>query len=318
MCSSDLVFGDTLCELAGKDAKLFAITAAMEPGTGLTTYAKQFPQRYFDVGIAEGHAVSMAAGLAKQGMKPVFAVYSTFFQRSYDMLLHDISLLRLPVVFCVARAGLVGEDGETHHGLFDVAFLHTIPGMTVLCPSSHGELRWMLEWATHSAHGPIALRYPRGGEGSYTESQDVQKPERYLSRGESLTLVTYGTMVNTALRLQEALAEEGISVEIVKLNRITPLDGTLIAQSVQKTKHLMVLEEVIAMSCVGERIVTKLALEGISLNQVALCNCGEAVPQHGSTAELLQLCNLDLASLITKAKEVSGYGRKETTGRSHG
>jgi len=153
-------FGNTLYQLAEEDSRICAITAAMEQGTGLEQFASKYPQRYFDVGIAEGHAVCMAAGMAMQGMIPVFAVYSTFLQRAYDMLLHDVSLLNLHVVFAVDRAGLVGEDGETHHGLFDVAFLRQIPGMQVYCPASQAELRRLLRKATLVQSGPVAVRYP--------------------------------------------------------------------------------------------------------------------------------------------------------------
>lgn len=163
--SFSAVFGETLCSLAEQDGKLCAITAAMQGGTGLNRFARQFPARFFDVGIAEGHAVAMAAGMAKQGMRPVFAVYSSFLQRSYDMLLHDVALQQLHVVLAVDRAGLVGEDGETHHGVFDPAFLDTIPGMTVLCPSSFQELRERLRYATYDVEGPVAVRYSQGRGG---------------------------------------------------------------------------------------------------------------------------------------------------------
>ena len=163
------VFGDVLSELAERDRRICAITAAMPGGTGLDGFAQRYPERFFDVGIAEGCAVSMAAGMAKEGAVPVFAVYSTFLQRSYDMLIHDVALDGLHVVLGVDRAGLVGEDGETHHGLFDVAFLSTVPGMTVLAPANFAELRAMLFRAVEEYTGPVAVRYPRGGQGSYTQ-----------------------------------------------------------------------------------------------------------------------------------------------------
>ena len=162
------VFGDALCELAAEDPSMVAITAAMASGTGLDGFAAAYPDRFFDVGIAEGHAVSMAAGMAKQGLTPVFAVYSSFLQRSYDMLIHDVSLQKLHVVLAVDRAGLVGNDGETHHGLFDVSFLSSVPGMSVWCPASFAEMKQMLRRAVIDQDGPVAIRYPRGGEGRYT------------------------------------------------------------------------------------------------------------------------------------------------------
>ena len=161
------VFGETLCRLAEEDPAVCAVTAAMQGGTKLDGFARRFPERFFDVGIAEGHAAAMAAGMAKQGMKPVFAVYSTFLQRAYDALIHDVALQGLHVVLAVDRAGLAGEDGETHQGVFDAAFLDTVPGMTVLCPSSFQELRSMLRRAVLELTGPVAIRYPKGGEGSF-------------------------------------------------------------------------------------------------------------------------------------------------------
>ena len=193
------VFGKTLSDCAGEDSRICAITAAMEEGTGLTVFEQAHPERFFDVGIAEGHGVSMAAGMAKQGMIPVFAVYSTFLQRSYDMLVHDVALQKLHVVLGVDRAGLVGEDGETHHGVFDVAFLDTVPGMTVLCPASFSELRTMLAYAVKELSGPVALRYPRGGEGEYTADSGTGHAA-LLRQGEDITLVGYGVMINEVLR----------------------------------------------------------------------------------------------------------------------
>ena len=198
------VFGGELCRLAEKNDRLCAVTAAMCPGTGLTGFSKQFPERFFDVGIAEGHAVTMCAGMAKQGMIPVFAVYSTFLQRAYDMLLHDVALQNLHVVFCVDRAGVVGEDGETHHGVFDVGFLDTIPGMTVLAPANYAELHSMLEYAVYEVKGPVALRYPRGGEGDYGEPWDGQSVT-VLRPGRDVTLAGYGTQVDALLAAAELL-----------------------------------------------------------------------------------------------------------------
>ena len=210
-------FGDALCALAEEDRRICAITAAMRDGTGLGEFSRRFPTRYFDVGIAEGHATAMAAGMAKQGLVPVFAVYSTFLQRSYDMLIHDVAIQGLHVVFAVDRAGLVGEDGETHHGVLDVAFLDTVPGMTVLCPSSFSELKTMLAYAIKEVCGPVALRYPRGGEGLYAADSGTE-PAVLLRQGGDITLVGYGVMINEVIRCAELLQQHGISAEIVKLN----------------------------------------------------------------------------------------------------
>lgn len=210
------------------------------------------------MGIAEGCAVSMAAGMAKQGAVPVFAVYSTFLQRSYDMLVHDVALDHLHVVLGVDRAGLVGEDGETHHGVFDVAYLDNIPGMTVLAPSSFAELERMLERAVLELDGPVAVRYPRGGEGAYTgnagdEAAVVLRPGRHI------TLAGYGVTVNDLLTAAELLEQNGVEAEVVKLNTITPLEPKLVMESVKKTGALLTAEDCVVSGSVGQRLAAALA-----------------------------------------------------------
>ena len=198
------VFGRTLVSCAAEDSRICAITAAMADGTGLAPFAREFPDRFFDVAIAEGHGVAMAAGLAKQGMIPVFAVYSSFLQRGYDQLIHDVSLQQLHVVLGVDRAGLVGADGETHHGCFDALFLSEIPGFTVLCPASFAELRRMVRQALFEISGPVAVRYPRGGEGAYQEDRSQGVIAR-LREGADAAILTYGVLVNQALAAADLL-----------------------------------------------------------------------------------------------------------------
>ena len=304
------VFGQALCELAEKDPKICAITAAMQGGTGLNGFAQRFPERFFDVGIAEGHAAAMAAGMAKQGMTPVFAVYSTFLQRSYDMLLHDVALQGLHVVLAVDRAGLVGEDGETHHGLFDPAFLDTIPGMTVLCPASFAELRDMLEYAVYEVKGPVAIRYPRGGEGAYQDGAP-RRPAVLLREGTDLTLAGCGTLVNELLDCADRLAADGIRAEVVKLNTITPLPLELVARSVKKTGRLLVAEEGAEMGGIGQRIAAGLLAAGIPVQGLALANTGRGFVTHGTIPQLRRLCGLDGESLYHRAREVCGHGKSE-------
>lgn len=299
-------FGGALCELAREDGRICAITAAMQSGTGLDQFSKQFPDRFFDVGIAEGHAVSMAAGMAKQGMIPVFAVYSTFLQRSYDMLLHDVAIQGLHVVLAVDRAGLVGEDGETHHGVFDPAFLDTIPGMTVLCPASLRELRSMLRRAVYEVSGPVAVRYPRGGETDWREDRSAGRAV-LLRQGGDITLVGYGTMIQTLLETAELLSRRGIEAEVVKLNMITPIDVDCIKASVQKTGRLLVAEDSVDMNCVGRRVVSRLADAGIQPRAFALRNVGSGFVTHGSIPQLRKLCGLDARSLCAKAEEVCAH-----------
>lgn len=304
------VFGQALCELAEKDPKICAVTAAMQGGTGLNGFAQRFPERFFDVGIAEGHAAAMAAGMAKQGMTPVFAVYSTFLQRSYDMLLHDVALQGLHVVLAVDRAGLVGEDGETHHGLFDPAFLDTIPGMTVLCPASFAELRDMLEYAVYEVKGPVAIRYPRGGEGAYQDGAP-RHPAVLLREGTDLTLVGCGTLVNELLDCADRLAADGIRAEVVKLNTITPLPLELVARSVKRTGRLLVAEESAEMGGIGQRIAAGLLAVGVPVQGLALASTGRGFVTHGTIPQLRRLCGLDGESLYHRAREVCGHGKSE-------
>ena len=299
-------FGKALCALAGKDDRICAVTAAMTPGTGLEGFARAFPDRFFDVGIAEGHAVTMCAGMAKQGMIPVFAVYSTFLQRAYDMLIHDVALQNLHVVLCVDRAGLVGEDGETHHGVFDVGFLDTIPGMTVFCPANYAELERMLDVAVHQVKGPVAVRYPRGGEGAYREPWDGE-PATLLRPGADVTLAGYGAQVNALLEAAALLEREGISAEVVKLNTVTPLPTGLLFESVEKTGALWFYEEAMAANCVGRRVAAGLAISGVPTRHLVLQNLGDRVPPQGTTAQLRKLYGLDAQSIAQQVKEVTAH-----------
>ena len=302
--SFSAVFGRTLTRLAEGDRRVCAITAAMTGGTGLERFAQKFPDRFFDVGIAEGCAVSMAAGMAKQGAIPVFGVYSTFLQRSYDMLLHDTAIDSLHVVLGVDRAGLVGEDGETHHGLFDLAYLDSVPHMTVLAPASFAELEVMLEQALFHLDGPVAVRYPRGGEGSYVGTAG-EEPAALLRSGGDITLVGYGVEINEVLQAAELLSGQGVQAEVVKLNRLTPLDPGLVEQSVRRTGAVVIAEECAARGCVGLRLAARLEEAGIPA-KAALLNCGEDFVTHGQTALLKQKLALDGAGIARRALEVLG------------
>lgn len=292
-------FGQTLCQLALDDDSICGITAAMEQGTGLDLFASAFPERYFDVGIAEEHAVCMAAGLAKQGMTPVFAVYSTFLQRSFDMLIHDVSLLQLHVVLAVDRAGLVGEDGETHHGVFDVGFLRQIPGIKIYCPASQQELQRMLKSAVLEEIGPVALRYPKGGDGRYTAEnwQDI------VCSGSVVTLVTYGTSVNDVLSVAERLSGEGIAADVLKLDQLCDLRLDAVAASVQKTGRLLVAEEAAEPGCVGVSLLAALMGRGICIKH-RLCNLKSGILPHGDLNSLRALAGIDAEGIYRSAKEL--------------
>lgn len=291
-------FGKTLAALGEKNPKICAITAAMLPGTGLAPFAAAFPDRTFDVGIAEGHAVSMAGGLAKGGMVPVVAIYSTFLQRAYDMIFQDVAILGLHVVFAVDRAGLVGEDGETHHGLYDVGYLSQVPGMTILCPSSQAELGEMLTWAVEKCTGPVAVRYPRGGDGAYT---GVSR-EMVFRPGTDVTILTYGTMINQVLEAAELLDQAGISAEVLRLAQIKPLDLAPIADSVRKTGRLLVVEEAAAEGSLGQQVIAGLAELGLDAQMDAI-NTGDRFVTHGERKLLLQSLGLDAQSIANHVKE---------------
>ena len=300
------VFGRTLTRLAQQDRRVCAVTAAMTGGTGLERFAQTFPDRFFDVGIAEGCAAAMAAGMAKQRAIPVFAVYSTFLQRAYDMLLHDAAIDNLHVVLGVDRAGLVGDDGETHHGLFDAAFLDTVPNMTVLAPSSFAELEVMLERALFQIQGPVAVRYPRGGEGKYLGTGG-DGPAEILRWGSDITLVSYGMSINDVLEAAQLLEGRGVQAEVVKLNQLTPLAPELVELSVRKTGVLLAAEEQSARGCVGQRLASRLEQAGLPAKTVLL-NCGTGFVPHGAANLLKRDLSLDGEGIFKKALEVLGRG----------
>lgn len=288
------VFGRKLTDIAEINHDVVAITAAMSAGTGLTGFAERFPNRFFDVGIAEGHAVSMASGMAKQGLTPVVAVYSCFLQRAYDMIIHDAALQKLHLVLCVDRAGLVGSDGETHHGAFDVSYLRSVPNLTLLCPASFAELDLLLDEAVNKTDGLVAVRYSRGGQGRYTEC-DISPCAR-LRDGGDITLVAYGTDINAALDAADILAASGISADVFKLSR---LDGSYdeIMKSLGKTGILLMGEQVCANGCIANEILSCAARSGVTVKAARTANLGSGIAPHGTVTELMRLYGLDGESL---------------------
>ena len=299
-------FGQTMTALGKNNDKLCAITAAMPAGTGLLEFQKRFPDRLFDVGIAEEHAVSMAGGLAKQGMQPVVALYSTFLQRGYDQILQDVALLQLPVILAIDRAGIVGDDGPTHHGVFDVGFLRQIPGMKILTPVSFAEQQEMLTWAVEEKPGPVAIRYPRGTQGDYTASDwhglngDLVKVHR---RGQDVTIITYGTMLDEAMNAAQMLSEQGLEATVLRLLTVSDLPASEIIQKLSEKKTVMIVEESAANSGIREALAWELHQldSGCSIYGMDLGKC--FVP-HGSRKELLTHCRLDAESIAHRIKEV--------------
>ncbi len=286
------VFGRELTQLAENDNKICAITAAMTSGVGLTEFAEKYPDRFFDVAIAEEHAVAMAAGLSAQGMLPVCAIYSTFLQRAYDMLIHDVAISGQHIVFAVDRAGLVGEDGETHHGVFDIAYLSDIPGMNILAPSSFSELRSMLKFAL-SLNGPVAVRYPRGKEGKFTEDSFLNGQKSVLlTEGQDVTVISYGALINNVISACERAKKDGVMCDIIKLNSITPLDTQAIISSVQKTGKVIIVEDVIRSGSVFEKVSALLA-EGGLLCKVIGINSGDTFTPHGEQEKLYEFLHID-------------------------
>ena len=299
--SFSTVFGDELVKIAEKNPAVCAITASMTTGTGLMDFAKRFPKRFFDIGIAEGHAVVMAAGMASQGAVPVFAVYSSFLQRSYDMLMHDVGISGLHVVLAVDRAGLVPGDGETHQGIYDIAYLTSVPGMTIYSPASYEELRDMLKHAVLNVKGPVAVRYPRGVEGRYKAGGSEKV--KLIHEGKDFTLVTYGEISNTALDVADILNKDGYSIDIIKLGCVYPLEFSAIRQSVNKTRRLLVLEECANRGSISEIISKRLISDNISLKSFITLNAGDTYIPSGSVDELKKLCGLDAQNISKNIKQ---------------
>ena len=297
------VFGQTMMELAAENPKVCAITAAMPGGTGLLKFREKYPKRLFDVGIAEEHAVSMAGGLAKQGMVPVVALYSTFLQRAYDQIMQDVALLGLHVVFAIDRAGLVGEDGPTHHGVFDVGFLRQIPGMTVLCPANFAELRDMMRWAVNECDGPVAVRYPRGNA-EIASAGFENNPSAIHVSGESqqVTLISYGTVSGQMLTAAEKLQEEGIACAALRLLSVTHFDAEKLVSSVQ-SKHVFVIEEACTGSGISSQIALCLNRQGRNC-KVHTIDLGSDFVPHGDPKSLYRLTGLDHMSIVNYVHEV--------------
>lgn len=297
------VFGEEMIRLAETDSRICAVSAAMPSGTGLSAFAANYPNRFFDVGIAEEHAVAMTAGMAKQGLKPVCALYSTFLQRGYDQLIHDLAIEgSIPAVFAIDRAGIVGADGATHNGVFDVAFLRSIPNMRLLAPANFAELRSMLTQALYRLEGPTAIRYPRGGEGAFVENLSGGQ-YHILLEGSDAVIVSYGIMINKAIEAAMLLQEKGITVSVYKLNDLTaPFERELL-EKLSAHRTVLVVEDVVQRGSVGETLAAALAESGTLPARVILRNTGDRFLPHGSVKEIERLCGIDAESIAAAVLE---------------
>jgi 1-deoxy-D-xylulose-5-phosphate synthase len=295
-------FSDELLKIAEANPRVIAITAAMPEGTGVSEFAKRYPDRYLDVGMAEQHALGVAAGLSRGGSRPVVAIYSTFLQRAYDQIMHEICLQRLPVILAIDRAGLVGEDGPTHHGVFDVAYLRVLPNLIVMSPKDPDELRAMLRWALEQ-EGPVAIRYARGGVGG---SESLGKPGKIaagkaeiLRPGKDVALLALGSMVYPALKVGEALAKDGIQAMVVNARFVKPIDESMVRHAAQLGR-IVTLEEAQIAGGFGSAVSEALGTLGLSAVPQLSIGLPDGFVEHGKRAQLLKLCQLDPESLTTR------------------
>jgi len=305
------VFGNTLIDIARKNEKVVAITAAMTAGTGLKRFSKEFPDRFYDVGIAEQHGVTMAAALAAGGMRPVFAVYSTFLQRAYDQVLHDTCIQNLPVVFAVDRAGIVGEDGETHQGLFDLTYLRSIPNMTIMAPSNEDELKDMIFSAFNCAAGPVAIRYPR----DKIKGLELKEPElirhgkgEVLVQGNDLLIVAAGVVVNYALEAAEKLFWQGIKAAVINARFVKPLDEELIISWARKCGRVLTVEENVLPGGFGSAILETFEKKDMII-PVKRLGVNDCFISHGTRTQMLKSCSLDSEGIYKAALTLSEVRR---------
>jgi 1-deoxy-D-xylulose-5-phosphate synthase len=287
-----------MLDMVKKDEKIVAITAAMQDGTGLDRIATLFPERFFDVGISEEHAVGLAAGLAKGGFKPVVAVYSTFLQRSYDQMIHDVCLQNLPVVFCLDRAGLVGEDGPTHHGIFDIAYLRHMPNMTVMAPRDTDELIKMLDLA-FTLNSPVAIRYPKGsGDMIPSPNGHIELGKGQVLRdGKDIAIISIGSMAQTALETADLLKKKMIDAKVIDARFVKPLDTALLRETFKDIKKIITLEEGTGSGGFGSAILEFIETEKMTGMKVKRICLPDKFIEHGKRSELFSKYNLTPESI---------------------
>ncbi|MBQ9827833.1 MAG: 1-deoxy-D-xylulose-5-phosphate synthase [Lachnospiraceae bacterium] len=301
------IFGATMVRMAGKNERIAAVCAAMPYGTGLNRFAARFPDRFFDVGIAEEHAVTMAAGMAAGGLKPYVAIYSTFLQRAYDQIIHDVCMERLNVTFCVDRGGIVGRDGETHQGLFDLSYLSSCPNMTVMAPKNKFELYDMLRFTEEYGDGPIAVRYPRGD--AYDGLREFRAPvikgkAEVLKKGSRIALLAVGSMVRTAMEVSELLSERGEEPTVVNMRFVKPMDEEVLKELAAEHDIIVTMEENVLAGGMGEHIDAFYEREGITGLRVLNIAAGDMFVRQGSPEELSAYLGLDKLSIFAKILNV--------------
>ena len=298
------VFGEKLVELAEKNEKIVAVTAAMADGTGLKEFKKKYPKRFFDVGIAEQHALCMAAGMAKEGFIPVVPIYSSFYQRAFDQVIHDVCMQNLPVVMCVDRAGLVGQDGETHQGIFDLSFFNLIPNITIMAPKDFKELEEMIEFAVN-LKAPVVIRYPRGTESKKIKFEKEEKIElgkaEILAHGKDITIVSIGKMVARAVEVKEKLEKEKIEAEVINVRFLKPFDEKTIINSIKKTKKVITIEDNTVIGGLASKVQELISNNEESDVQFKAFGLPDTFIEHGKVEELEEKYGLDAKTIEKEA-----------------
>ena len=294
------VFGEKLVEIAKNDNRIVAITAAMADGTGLSEFKKKYPKRFFDVGIAEQHAIGMAAGMAKSGLIPVVPIYSSFYQRAYDQVIHDVCMQNLHVIMCADRAGIVGNDGETHQGLLDMASFSIVPNMTIMAPKDFKELEQMIDFAVNF-NGPILIRYPRGGEGNLKlkcNEKIVLGESELLKEGSDVTIIAIGKMVEKAVEVADKFSKIGVDAEIINARFLKPFDENKIIESIEKTKNVITIEDGFIKGGLATTVNELIAKNGIIDVNIENCGYDDEFVKQGSVQELEQINGLDCNSIV--------------------
>ena len=294
------VFGEKLVEIAKNDNRIVAITAAMADGTGLSEFKKKYPKRFFDVGIAEQHAIGMAAGMAKSGLIPVVPIYSSFYQRAYDQVIHDVCMQNLHVIMCADRAGIVGNDGETHQGLLDMASFSIVPNMTIMAPKDFKEFEQMIDFAVNF-NGPILIRYPRGGEGKLKlkcNEKIVLGESELLKEGSDVTIIAIGKMVEKAVEVADEFSKIGVDAEIINARFIKPFDENKIIESIEKTKNVITIEDGFIKGGLATTVNELIAKNGIIDVNIENCGYDDEFVKQGSVQELEQINGLDCNSIV--------------------